>query len=69
MNVFWAGILKYIAQIFAGILLQISPVIKTELNDFLTQLYRKAVATPNVWDDFGVGLLLDILAIPRPPPE
>ena len=69
MNVFWSGILKAMAQIFAGILLQISPMIKAELNDFLTALYRKALATPNVWDDFGVGLLLDILVIPRPPPD
>ena len=45
MNVFWGSILKYVTQIFAGILLQISPTIKAELNDFLTALFRKALAT------------------------
>lgn len=69
MNVFWGSILKWIAQIFAGLAPQVTPVIAAELNAFLTNLYKKALATPNPWDDFAVGMLLDILAIPRPPPE
>jgi hypothetical protein len=68
MNAFWSGVLGYVAQIFGGIITQVSPMIKAELNAFLTQLYLKALATPNVFDDFAVGMLLDILAIPRPPP-
>lgn len=69
MNVFWAGILKYVLQIFAGIILQMTPTFIAELNDLLTQLYKKALSTPNPWDDFAVGMLLDILAVPRPPPD
>jgi hypothetical protein len=69
MNVFWGGIIKYMIQIFLGLLGQMSPQIKKELNELLTKLYLKALKTPNVWDDFAVGMLLDILSIPRPPPE
>jgi hypothetical protein len=69
MNVFWGNVLTWVMQIFAGIIGQVTPTIKAELNAFLTNLYKKALATPNVWDDFFVGMLLDILAIPRPPPE
>lgn len=69
MNVFWGGILKYVFQIFAGIIGQVTPSIIAELNTFLTGLYKKALATPNPYDDFAVGMLLDILGIPRPAPE
>jgi hypothetical protein len=69
MNNFWSGIFTWVIQIFSGIIGQVTPTIKTELNEFLTSLFKKAVATPNPWDDFFVGMLLDILAIPRPPPE
>lgn len=69
MNMFWTAILSAVARIFAGILAMASPMIKVELNDFLTALFKKALATPNPWDDFAIGMLLDILAIPRPPPE
>jgi len=69
MNIFWAGIFKWVAEIFAGLVVQVTPAIKAELNDLLTSLFKKALATPNAWDDFFIGMLLDILAIPRPPPE
>ena len=69
MNVFWGSILKYIFQIFAGIIGQMTPAIVGELNAFLTGLYKKALATPNPYDDFAVGMLLDILGITRPPSE
>lgn len=68
MNVFWSGVLKWVMQIFAGILLQVSPAIVSELSNLLTNLYLKALATSNPWDDMAIGLLLDILKIPRPPP-
>jgi hypothetical protein len=64
--------LSWLIQIFASALGPIigllTPVIKTALNEFLTKLYLDALKTPNLWDDFAVGILLDILAIPRPPP-
>jgi len=66
MNVFWGSILKYVFQIFAGIIGQMMPSIIAELNALLTGLYKKALATPNPYDDFAVGMLLDILGIPRP---
>jgi len=69
MNAFWGGILKYVFQIFAGLIGQMTPAILSELKAFLTNLYNKALATPNPYDDFAVGILLDILGIPRPPPE
>jgi hypothetical protein len=64
----WAMVLQILGGVLGPILNTITPSIKTLLNDFLTDLYRKALATPNPWDDFAVGMLLDILAIPRPLP-
>jgi hypothetical protein len=69
MSLFWQGVIQAALRIFTSILGMATPVIKAELSEFLTQLYKKALATPNPWDDFAVGLLLDILAITRPPPE
>ena len=69
MNAFWGMVFKWVIQIFGALMPSITPAITAELNAFLTTLYRKALATPNPMDDFFVGLLLDILAIPRPPPE
>jgi hypothetical protein len=69
MNAFWGNVIGYAVKIFSGLISQATPAIAAELNSFLTALYKKALATPNPWDDFAVGMLLDILAIPRPPPE
>jgi hypothetical protein len=69
MNAFWGGIINWAIQIFGGIIQQVTPSIAQELNTFLTNLYKKALATPSPWDDFFVGMLLDILSIPRSPPD
>jgi hypothetical protein len=69
MNVFWGNIFKWVIQIFGGIIGQATPGIIAELNAFLINLYKKALATPNPWDDFAIGLLLDIMGITRPLPE
>ncbi len=69
MNAFWGNIIKWVIQIFGGIIGQMTPALMAELKVFLVELYKKALATPNPWDDFMVGLLLDILSIPRPPSE
>lgn len=66
--VVWVTILGIISQALAPLITVITPVIKDELNKFMTELYKKALVTPNPWDDFFIGLLMDILAIPRPPP-
>jgi len=68
MGTVWVWLLQVLASALAPIISVITPEIKAALNDFLTNLYLKALKTPNVWDDFVVGILLDILAIPRPPP-
>jgi len=69
MNAFWGSIISGALKVFMGLMGQVTPAIAAELNAFLTSLYKKALATPNPWDDFAIGMLLDILAIPRPPPE
>jgi len=69
VNVFWGSIIKWAIQIFGGIIGQVTPGILGELSAFLTALYKKGLATPNPWDDFMIGLLLDILGIPRPAAE
>ena len=69
MSVTWTWLLNLVLPILGKLIDLISPAIKAELNNLLTQLYRKAVETPNPWDDMLVGFLLDILAIPRPPPQ
>lgn len=68
MSITWKWLIKIFMSILSPILEVISPTIKAELNAFLTELYLKALSTPNAWDDLFVGMLLDILAIPRPPP-
>jgi len=67
MSITWQWLIKLIVPFLTQLLTLVSPSIKAELNDFATQLYLKALATPNAWDDMFVGFLLDILAIPRPP--
>jgi len=66
MNIFWGQIFKWMIQIFGGILGQMTPVIFAELREFLERMYVKAGTTPNPFDDFAIGLLLDILSITRP---
>lgn len=68
MSVTWTWLLNLLLPILGKLIDLISPAIKAELNTFVTNLYLKALATPNPWDDMLVGFLLDILAIPRPPP-
>lgn len=68
MSAIWTTILNAFISLLGPLLSTVTPAIKQELNVLLTDLFKKAQATPNPWDDFLVGLLLDILAIPRPPP-
>jgi hypothetical protein len=64
----WTALLNILGSVLGPLLGAISPSIKDLLNGFMTDLYKKCLATPNPWDDFAVGLLLDVLGIPRPPP-
>lgn len=69
MGISWKWLIQLVVGVLGPILGLISPVIKAALNEFLTKLYLDALKTPNPWDDFFIGMLLDILVIPRPPPE
>ena len=69
MGITWKWLIQILMQVLLPLLELISPAIKAELNGFLTELYRKALTTPNAWDDLFIGMLLDILSIPRPPPS
>lgn len=44
----------------------VSPTIRKELEDFLINLYNKAIETDNPWDDFLARFLLRIFAIRIP---
>lgn len=68
MSATWVWILEVIGKVVIPILNLITPEIKDALNKFLTDLYLKALKTSNPWDDLFIGMLLDVLAIPRPPP-
>lgn len=68
MGISWKWLIQLLISVLGPILGQLSPVIKSALNEFLTNLYLDALKTSNPWDDFLLGLLLDILVIPRPPP-
>ena len=68
MAISFNWLIQIIASALGPIVGLLTPVIKTALNEFLTKLYLDALKTPNPWDDFAVGILLDILVIPRPPP-
>jgi len=66
MAIGWAWIIQLVASALGPIIGVLTPAIKTALTEFLTKLYADAVKTPNPWDDFAVGILMDILGIPKP---
>jgi hypothetical protein len=59
-------IINLLIKALGALLPILTPIIKRELEEFLTALYKKAVETPNPWDDFVVRFLLRILSIPVP---
>lgn len=66
MSTSWGWLINLLLQALGPIIGILSPAIKAALTEFLTKLYVDAVKTPNPWDDFVVGFLLDILGIPKP---
>jgi len=66
MSIGWGWLINLIASALGPIIGVLTPAIKTALTDFLSKLYLDALKTPNPWDDFAVGVLLDILGIPKP---
>ena len=59
-------IINLLINALGSILPVLTPIIKDSLSAFLTDLYKKALETPNPWDDFVVKFLLRILSIPVP---
>lgn len=55
--------LSLIKKIFALVLPEVSGHIKQLLEAYLKDLYKKAIETENVFDDYLVILIADILGI------
>lgn len=69
MAVSWKWIIELLAKALGPIMGLLTPLIASVLKGVLIDLYKKALVTSNPWDDFMVGLLLDILGIDRPTPD
>ena len=61
MNFSW--LIRLLISTFKPFANLLSENIKNELQDFIRSLYQKALATENIWDDFFVKILADILSI------
>jgi len=59
-------VIELLIKILAALLPLITPSIRKALEEFLLDLYKKALETPNPWDDFLVKFFLRILNIPIP---
>lgn len=66
MNSTMNWVLKIAAKLFETFFNLASPEIKNLLNNFVIDLYNKAKATPNPFDDFAVKTLATILNIQLP---
>ena len=62
----WAIILKVGAKVFGYLIKQVTPEIREVFQDTLIDLYRKAVETPNPFDDHFMAMVLEILDIEKP---
>ena len=62
----WTWIIDIMIKALGGLLPLITPTLAKELQDFLVAQYKKALETPNPWDDFLYRLILRILSIPVP---
>ena len=65
----WDFLLFLAKLVLVPVLKLVSKAIREKYEVFLVELYLDALETDNPWDDFFAGFLLDILVIPRPPPE
>jgi len=62
----WTWIINLLVKALSVLLPVLTPEIRKLLEESLLDLYKKAVETPNPWDDFLVRMLLRILSIPVP---
>ena len=65
-GVSFTWIINLIISALGSILPVLTPMIREALTAFLIDLYKKAIETPNPWDDFVVKFLMRILSIPIP---
>jgi len=65
-GVSFTWVINLIINALGSILPVLTPMIREALTAFLNDLYKKAVETPNPWDDFVVKFLMRILGIPIP---
>lgn len=65
-GVSFTWIINLIISALGSILPVLTPMIREALTAFLSDLYKKALETPNPWDDFVVKFLLRVLSIPIP---
>ena len=66
MGISFNWLIKILATVLSPMISILTPMIKEALVAFLTDLFKKALVTENPFDDFFIGLLLDVLGIPRP---
>ena len=59
-------VIELLIKILAALLPLITPALRKELERFLLDWYKKAIETPNPWDDFLAKFFLRILGIPIP---
>lgn len=62
----WHMLLGLIVKVFGSVVKLISPELRQWITDLVVELYKKAKATDNPWDDFLVELLATILGIDLP---
>lgn len=55
--------LKIGIKLFSVIIPVITPEIRKIMEEAIRNLYNKAVATDNIWDDFAVKVIADLLRI------
>lgn len=66
MSITWGWILKIMVPIFKKLLEMMTPKLEKALEDFLLEMYKKALETENPWDDMAFGFLLELFDIPKP---
>ena len=66
MAIPWGVIIKIAAKVFGYLLKQMTPELEKVLENTLKDLYVKAVATSNPFDDHIMAMLLEVLDIEKP---
>lgn len=59
----WKTVLPFIAKLLSGVIMAVSPEVRTDLTNFVQDLHKKAVSTNNPWDAVLSTLLADVLGI------